>query len=457
MDARIQHIVEQWYINEPALFPVICTHDIEPNDSLPCPFRSGRGRVEYSPSLVARLSREQLELFLRAEAIRILLRHPYERQPSDCTRGSISLASNLVLADNYDFSAICYKKPAAYRLPEHQSYEWYAVHLDKTALPDCKVVLSVSSNGEGAAGSRGRNSRQAASSSNSKPVDAFNYEYVELKMYDGTSALVRVPKKPFGAQSGKRSGAGGGDVVSPLRRTGKVSPPAVAQELRFPAACDEHSQLWGEDVSMLCTLDLLVEDMTSWGTLPGDLVDRILANTKAKIDYRKVLTGFRASVLSSKRHLTRMRPNRRSGFDNMGSIRRFDTNLLIAVDVSASISEQTLCHFYSVINRMFKYGVEHVDVVQFDVRLGDVKGMEKRFKRIDVAGRGGTSFQPVFDYVVKHPEYDGLIIFTDGFAPLPQLSKRIRTKIVWVCDSRGNYEQHRSWMLTFGRCCPIEL
>ena len=72
-----------------------------------------------------------------------------------------------------------------------------------------------------------------------------------------------------------------------------------------------------------------------------------------------------------------MRPNRRSGFDNMGSIRRFDTNLLIAVDVSGSISDEVLTHFYSVIGRIFKYGIEHVDVVQFDCSLSEVQSFEK--------------------------------------------------------------------------------
>ena len=122
---------------------------------------------------------------------------------------------------------------------------------------------------------------------------------------------------------------------------------------------EDLSSLWEEDSLMACTVDAIIEDIqssgTGWGSLAGSLVDEIIANTKAKIDYRKTLSGFRASILSSKRHLTRMRPNRRSGFDNMGSIRRFDTNLLIAVDVSGSISDEVLRHFYSVIGKIFKY------------------------------------------------------------------------------------------------------
>ncbi len=224
---------------------------------------------------------------------------------------------------------------------------------------------------------------------------------------------------------------------------------------------EDLSSLWEEDSLMACTVDAIIEDIqssgTGWGSLAGSLVDEIIANTKTKIDYRKTLSGFRASILSSKRHLTRMRPNRRSGFDNMGSIRRFDTNLLIAVDVSGSISDEVLRHFYSVIGKIFKYGIEHVDVVQFDCSLSEVQSFEKAKKRIDIVGRGGTSFQPIFDYVHKNIKYDGLIIFTDGYAPKPKKPKGFKTKVVWVCESEKTYEEHKPWMKETGRCCFIKL
>ncbi len=453
MDARIKHIVERWYIEEPALFPVICTHDIEPNDDMDCPFRCGKGRIEYSPSLIAQLSHKQLELFLKAEAICILLRHPYERQPAGCKRSSLSLASSLVLADNYDFSGIDFKKPAEYRLPEHQSYEWYAIHLDKMDVAGQKMVVQPSTIGEKDTYATGNAHKQSTlTPKHSEQKEDSKDDYFELKMRDGTTVLVRKGKSRDTQtnnaqhQNGKKEETKGSEAHTDM-----------GGGLELPAASADHSQLWAEDPFMQCSLDIMVEHMETWGTLPGNIVGQIKANTKARIDYRKVLSGFRASILSSKRHLTRMRPNRRSGFDNMGSIRRFDTNLLVAVDVSGSISNNVLRHFYSTINRMFKYGVEHIDVVQFDAILSEVKSIEKRFKKMDVSGRGGTSFQPVFDYIGMHPQYDGLIIFTDGCAPHPQLPKRLRTKIVWVCDSRKNYEKHRSWMRAYGRCCPMEV
>ena len=100
MHPRIQHIAEMWYLSEGALFQIFGTHDIEENASMPCPFRCGRGKIEYNPNIIEELDDEKLELFLKAEVIRILLKHPYERQPDSCRRTSMSLGSNLVLADN---------------------------------------------------------------------------------------------------------------------------------------------------------------------------------------------------------------------------------------------------------------------------------------------------------------------------------------------------------------------
>ena len=45
------------------------------------------------------------------------------------------------------------------------------------------------------------------------------------------------------------------------------------------------------------------------------------ASTRSRINWRNVLSGFRASILSSVRKLTRMRPNRRTGFDKKTSFR----------------------------------------------------------------------------------------------------------------------------------------
>ena len=219
---------------------------------------------------------------------------------------------------------------------------------------------------------------------------------------------------------------------------------------------DGRAELWEEDQWMQEGIRQAVEQISSWGSLPGELVDKIQAALKPKLDYRKVLSGFRSSILCSKRRLTRMRPNRRSGFQYMGSIRQLRTNYLVAVDVSGSVSDDDLKFFFSTINRFFKYGVEKIDALTFDTSPGEPVTLTRAMAEFKVKGRGGTNFQPVVDYMAEHSEYDGLIIFTDGYAPKPEVPARLKGRLLWILRREKEYHEHRSWMTESGRVCFIE-
>ena len=151
-----------------------------------------------------------------------------------------------------------------------------------------------------------------------------------------------------------------------------------------------------------------------------------------------------------------MRPNRRSGFQYMGCIRQLRTNYLVAVDVSGSITDEDLQYFFSTINRFFKYGVEKIDAVTFDTKLGEPVTLSKARKEFKIGGRGGTCFQPVIDYMADHPEYDGLIIFTDGYAPKPIVPAKLKGRLLWILRGEKEYNNHRIWMKESGRACFIE-
>lgn len=213
--------------------------------------------------------------------------------------------------------------------------------------------------------------------------------------------------------------------------------------------------LWEEDPWMQEGIRQALADISDWGSLPASLSTQIKANLIPKLDYRKVLSGFRSSILCAKRDLSRMRPNRRSGFQYMGSIRQLRTNYLVAVDMSGSISDGELARFFSVVNRFFKYGVEQIDVLPFDTQPGDLMPLSKARKQFKVTGRGGTDFQPAIDYAAHHPEYDALIFFTDGEAPVPAVPARWKGRILWILRSEPEYKKHRTWMRNFGRVCYI--
>ena len=378
MKDRITQLIERWFISEPALFQVVCTHSIEENHSMPCPVRSGRRKIEYNPDYLKEMSDAALDQAIRTEAVRILLKHPYQRKPDACSQQAIAVGSDITIGDNYQYGSYNIDRPDDYELPAGQAYEWYSRRIQDMLPP------SDGSGDDGDMDSRKERLRQSAEKNTAT------------------------------------------------------------------------SELWEEDELTLAMIDGIIDSTRDWGSLAGGFAEKLKASTKARINWKNVLSGFRASILSTQRKLTRMRPNRRTGFENMGSIRRFDTRLLVAVDVSGSISSQDLSYFYGVVNSAFRYGFTAVDVVQFDCGVRVVMSLKQVMKDVLAIGRGGTSFQEPIEFAHENG-YDGLVMLTDGYAPEPIIPDNMHTKIVWVCRDQRSYNDCHRWMEKSGRVCIMEL
>lgn len=380
LKARITKILENWFLQEPALFQVLCTHELVENSSISCPVRCGRRRVEYNPEILSEMTDGGLDEALRTEAVRILLKHPYERRPDQCSDQAIAVGSNVTIGDNYQYGNFRIDTPATYELERGKPYEWYSRKIQELLPPD---------------------------------------------------------------------GSDGSDDSSELSEN--------QQRLKGSNRRDtDLSGLWEEDDLTVAMINGIIDSVKEWGSLAGEFAERLQADMRAKINWKNVFAGFRASIISSRRRLTRMRPNRRYGYDAMGSTREFDTRLLVAVDVSGSVTSQSLAYFYGVINNAFRYGFQSIDVIQFDCGVRVVQSLKNVMRDVTVVGRGGTSFQEPVDYAVENG-YDGLLILTDGYAPPPMIPEGYRTKIVWVCENRESYEAHHEWMEHLGRVCTIEL
>lgn len=389
MEKRYSDILEKWFILEPPLFQVLCLHDLKAETQMACPLRSGRKRIEYNPDIVNEMSDEALEEALRAEALRILLKHPYERRPEGCSQRAMGLGSNLVIGDNYAHQRFKIETPKEYGLKGGMNYEWYARQVEEQQEGSGK---GKSDEGEG-------------------PGNG---------------------KAEYGGGDKDGDGKGSGEKYRDL------------------------AELWEEDDMTAQLINGIIESTKSWGSLSGQFAEMLNASLKAKINWRNIFAGFRASIISSNRRLTRMKPNRRTGFDNMGSVRRFDTKLLVAVDVSGSVSTKSLQYFYGVINSAFRYGFESIDVIQFDCGIKAVHSLKNVVKDVAIVGRGGTSFQEPVDYAHENG-YDGLIMLTDGYAPPPCIPEGFKTGILWVCENEDCLEHHKSWMEKSGRTCVMQI
>lgn len=437
MTERIEKINMDWFLMEPALFKVLCSHQVVANTDMRCPLRSGGRRIEYNPALCKEVSDDALRELFMTECIRILLKHPYTRQPDGCCAEAITRGSNCVVSDNYQMKYIELDAPRDFGLEKGMHFEYYA-----KAIQEMMLNMSGGSGDSDEEGQQGQ--EQGDSNGNGQQSQQDSSES------DGQQDANGNDQQPPQDNSGGKSQQGDSDDAD--------SSSAGSQE----GSQSDASALWKEDPMTAAEVNEMIKVMeasNNWGSLAGSLVGQIIASTKVKIDYRKVMQSFRAEVLSSKRHLTRMRPNRRSGFENFGSVYSLTSRLLVAVDVSGSTTDEMVSNFFGIINKFFKYGIEEIDVIQFDA---DIKGEPMTLKKakrggIGITGRGGTCFQPVIDYCThKKHYYQGLIILTDGYASEPTLPDYFNTPVLWVLPSEEEYEQHKEWMLKSGKACFIK-
>ncbi len=381
-DERISDVAQRWFLLEPLLFSMYCTQALTENSRLHVPLRTGGGKIEYNAKLIDGIDDKELADRLKVEVLRIVLKHPYLRQPFRARPEILYLASNMTILDNMGgVKAFCFELVPQFivdALPKGKTFEEYYGLLHRM-LPPMQVNVDIS----------------------------------------------------IGI-----SGAGDSGESDESSCVGDLSRPSLSAQMQMWA---EAASMWEEDTIICIDINLIIQATMAgprrgWGTLPADFVECVKASLVPPIDVANILKGFKKSILSQRRDLTRMRPSRRYGFEQMGSKYAYTTRVLVALDVSGSVDSEMLSRMLGMINRIFKQGVERIDVLQFDAELkGNPEPIRKAIKTFKVLGRGGTDFQPAADYYMAHPEYDGLIYITDGVAPDPEIPPEYRKlPVTWI-------------------------
>ncbi|MGN0739215.1 MAG: VWA-like domain-containing protein [Treponema sp.] len=384
---KIKKIITQWFYTEPLMFSVSETHVIIENKNLSVPLRSGKMCVEYSPDILENFSDHKIEFLLKVEFTRILLGHPYRRLPQNANYGILVLASDAVIwqfnLQKNKFKADCFNDA------------------DFLELAGVQYL------------------RQQAGCRSTFPDMNFEQWYKFI--------LDLVSKSKGGQSSGK------------------------SDEEDFKL-CAQAGQLWQEDENALNDIKSKIrqaEIENGFGSAGSSLIRELKAESNFSFDYRRALSQFRQQIVSAERRLTRMKPSRRYGFNAMGSRYERKANVLVAVDVSGSITDESFSNFVHAVKNFFFLGIiEKIELIFFDVNLKNTKpvAFSKKISLDKIKGRGGTDFQPAVDFFCAHKSfYSGMIIFTDGEGSVPDVYGNGKN-ILWILDSRLNYEKSRHWI-----------
>jgi predicted metal-dependent peptidase len=182
------------------------------------------------------------------------------------------------------------------------------------------------------------------------------------------------------------------------------------------------------------TIKQSIKNIKDYGNLPGDIqaeLNKILKEDL--VNWKRELNRFINRATIVRMAMTRKRPNRRyDAYEGNKNI--YKLKLLIGLDTSGSIADDTLAQFFGQIERIKTLGFD-IQVAECDAAVGKVYKYTKPPKK--VSGRGGTCFKPVFEYAEKYKP-DIVIYLTDGYA---DKNWKNRTPTLWVIcpggDTRG--------------------
>ena len=148
--------------------------------------------------------------------------------------------------------------------------------------------------------------------------------------------------------------------------------------------------------------------MRSKGRLSAALERALDATLQPVLPWQAILARFLASHARDDYSFHRL--SRRGGDALLPSLRSQQTNLVIVIDNSGSISDAELNEF-----------ITEIDALQMPEQW---------------VGGGGTRITPVFDWVANQgPAPDALIYFTDAMGEFPQ--REPGYPVLWLVKGRG--------------------
>lgn len=180
------------------------------------------------------------------------------------------------------------------------------------------------------------------------------------------------------------------------------------------------------------------------GSLPGNIIDQInKLNEPPQIKWQSLIVKQIGKQVCGKRKS----PNRLNRRDPKSIYKKGNLNdrlhpIVVAFDVSGSVSNKELMYFLNELQALSDKMKLPITYIQFDWDIQNVETIAPNEKpSFNLHSRGGTSFQPVFDYLKdeQYPKETQLFIFTDGGGER-EINNRGYKKYQWIIS--GN--QHLS-------------
>ncbi len=196
-----------------------------------------------------------------------------------------------------------------------------------------------------------------------------------------------------------------------------------------------------EENRMMGMIKYAYDSAKRQGKLPGSISNYIEEMLNPRIPWYTYLEQYIQHSLSNDYRW--VPPNRRFIHQDiiLPSIDKENIDVVIALDTSGSISNHEMQMFLSESLAIFNsFGNINMTVIQCDAAVQhvvyimageNVDGGDLPWEDKSIYGRGGTSFVPVFDYIVDKEINTGILLyFTDGYGTFPDTEPEYDT--IWI-------------------------
>ncbi len=195
------------------------------------------------------------------------------------------------------------------------------------------------------------------------------------------------------------------------------------------------------DKQLEVMLDEVVEQVQKMqSTVPREVLqklEKLKQIEPPKFNWRAYLRRYVGNSSRNSVRKTKRKQSKRFELDFGIKVQEF-SNILIAIDSSASVSDAEIKEFMNEIHHMYKCGHDFT-LIFADTQMQDpVK--YKPSMPVVIKKRGGTDFNPVVDYYMQHrKKYTTLIYLTDGECSAPNAPVK---NMLWVLSTKCSDTDH---------------
>jgi predicted metal-dependent peptidase len=174
------------------------------------------------------------------------------------------------------------------------------------------------------------------------------------------------------------------------------------------------------------------------GKLGGAMARMVEHLLQPQLPWRMLLARY--MTITARDDYTYARPSRREGIAIFPSQRSTQLNIVVALDISGSVTDEEIAQYLAEINAIKGQMRARLTLLACDAELTEdspwnYEPWEEFVMPREFIGGGGTSFKPVFEYVDQQMQPpDLLIYFTDAAGKFPETMPSY--PVIWLVKGK---------------------